>query len=135
MQGTTNERFIQALIAERNIPNVKIVQTRDAAEAILTFETRRSDVLYSEEVVLNGLASKSRQKNEFTVVGDFLTVDTYGLMMRRNDADFRLLVNRTLSEMYKRGDMEKLYKKWLEPIGFSMTDLARASYKLGAIDE
>ena len=37
--------------------------------------------------------------------------------MRRGDHDFRLAVNRVLARIYRSGDIEQIYARWLGPLG------------------
>ena len=38
-------------------------------------------------------------------------------MLRRGDHDFRLAVNRVLARIYRSGEIEKIYGRWLGPLG------------------
>jgi glutamate/aspartate transport system substrate-binding protein len=39
------------------------------------------------------------------------------LTLPRGDADFRLLVDRTLAALYKSGDIDPIFIRWLAPYG------------------
>ena len=43
---------------------------------------------------------------------EFFSYEPYGLMLRRNDAAFRLAVNRALAALYRSTDIAPLYEEW-----------------------
>ncbi len=43
--------------------------------------------------------------------------EPYALVVRRDDPDFRLAVNRALVGIYKSGEIDAVYVKWLAPLG------------------
>jgi len=50
--------------------------------------------------------------DDFAVVGRYLSVEPYGIMLRRDEPAFEKLVNRALNEMFQSGEARKLYAKW-----------------------
>jgi glutamate/aspartate transport system substrate-binding protein len=49
-----------------------------------------------------------------TIVGDFLSVEPYAIMMRRDDPDFKKLVDATLARIINDFEINKLYDKWFQ---------------------
>jgi len=43
--------------------------------------------------------------------------EPYGFMVRRNDADFRLVANRALAGIYRSGDIVPIFERWFGAIG------------------
>ncbi len=43
--------------------------------------------------------------------------EPYALVVRRDDPDFRLAVNRALVEIYRSGDIDDIFYRWLGAIG------------------
>ena len=60
--------------------------------------------------------------------------EPYGLMMRRGDASFRLLVNRTLAGLYRSDEMVRIYETWFGGIGRPSNVLVMM-YVLNALPE
>jgi glutamate/aspartate transport system substrate-binding protein len=133
--ASTNERAVKALIDAGKLKNVRILNVKDHAEGLIALETDRVDAYASDDIVLYGLKSKSKIKSDLDIVGRFLSYDPYGLMLSRDDSAFRLLVNKTLADIFRSGEIEKLYSKWLEPLGVPMTPLIKAAYELQAFPE
>ena len=50
------------------------------------------------------------------VAGDF-SVEPYALVLPRNDADYRLAVNRALVALFKSGDIDPIFQRWLGGMG------------------
>lgn len=133
-QGTTNERAVKQLIKSRGL-DVKMLNVRDHGEGFRALETDRVDAYSTDHILLHGLAKKAGNPDRYEVVGRFLTYDPYGLMLPRNDSAFRLVVNRTLSGLYRSGAIVDLYRKWFGPVGAPATDLLEAAFIIQALPE
>lgn len=134
-QGTTNELAVKAAIEELGLEDVKVLPVRDHAEGMLSLETDRVDVYATDHILLYGLMSKSKTPDDFEVVGDFLSYDPYGLMVRRNDSAFELVGKAALAEVFRSGEIADIYNKWFEPLGVPPTPLLLASFALNALPE
>ncbi|MFM9845564.1 MAG: amino acid ABC transporter substrate-binding protein [Hyphomicrobiaceae bacterium] len=133
--GSTNERVVKALIDAGKVKDVRILNLKDHAEALVALETDRIDGYASDDIVLYGLISKSRIKNELEVVGRNLSYEPYGLMLPRDDSAYRLVVNRTLAELFRSGEIEKIYAKWFDPLGVPINPLLKAAFELQALPD
>lgn len=134
-QGTTNERAIKETIEQRGIENVDILSVKDHGQGFLALRTDRVDAYSTDDILLYGLIQKSRNPDDYHVVGDFLSYDPYAIMLPQNDSEFRLLVNSTLAELFRSGEIETIYNKWFEPMGVPMSDLLKASVRIHALPE
>lgn len=130
--GTTNERVIKEIIAEKGL-NVKVLPVKDHAAGFLTLESGRVDAYSTDHVLLFGLISKAKNPDDYAVVGQFLSYDPYALMVRRDDSEFRLLVNETLSGIFRSGEIKGIYDKWFLPLGVPATDLLYAAFEIQAL--
>jgi glutamate/aspartate transport system substrate-binding protein len=140
-QGTTNERVIKALSDKDNL-NIKFLNAKDHGESFLTVESGRAAAFSMDDVLLYGLIAKAKKPKDFEVVGDYLSYDPYGIMYRKNDSDFGVVVNRALSKMMSSGEITKVYEKWFvgklpsgETIGMPMSPLLKAGFQLQALPE
>jgi glutamate/aspartate transport system substrate-binding protein len=58
-------------------------------------------------------------------------------MMRKDDAEFKKLVDATVSNLYKSGEINKIYTKWFQSnippkginLGFPMSDALKEAVK------
>ena len=55
-------------------------------------------------------------------------------MVRRNDAAFRLAVNRTLAEIYRSGNIVPIYERWFGAFGKPSTAIL-SMYLLNGLPE
>ena len=133
-QGTTNERAVKAAAESMNI-DFKVLPVRDHAEGMLSLETDRVDAYATDHILLYGLMSKSKNPDQFEVVGDFLSFDPYALMVRRDDSAFELIGKKTLAAVFRSSEIDAIYDKWFKPLGVPQTDLLKAAFKLGALPE
>lgn len=146
-QGTTNERVIKALSDKENL-NIKFLNAKDHAESFLTVESGRAAAFSMDDVLLYGLMAKAKKPKDFEVVGDYLSYDPYGIMFRKNDDDFGVVVRRAVSalmrgeQMGSLGTISKMYDKWFveklpdgSTIGMPMSDLLRKAMIANALPE
>lgn len=133
--GSTNERVVKALIDAGKLKNVRILNLKDHAEALVALETDRIDGYASDDIVLYGLISKSRIKNDLEVIGRNLSYEPYGVMLPRDDSAFRLVANKTLADLFRSGEIDKVYAKWFDPLGVPVNPLLKAAFELQALPE
>lgn len=133
--GSTNEKAVKALIDAGQAKSAKLVVVKDYADGIAALEAKGADAFATDDIVLFGLLAKSSKKQELEVIGRFLTYDPYGVMVRRNDSDFRLAVNKALARTFRSGEIAKIYAKWFEPMAVPMGPLLEAGFALQAIPE
>lgn len=115
-QGTTNEKVLHALNDKLNL-GIKILPTKDQPQAWAALESDRTDAHMTDEVVEYGLIAKSKDPDQYMVTGRLLSFDPYAIVIRRDDSAFRSLGNHVLAELYRSGEWEKIYNKWMSTIG------------------
>jgi glutamate/aspartate transport system substrate-binding protein len=138
--GGTNERAAQVEIDTKKIKlRGEMLKVKDNSQAMLNLEQGRADAFTSDDVVLFGLKSTSKNPDEWEVVGPYFSYDPYGMMIPRNNDDFRLLGDKTIARLIQSGEMEAIYKKWFEPgptnINYPMSDLLKANFSLIALPD
>ena len=138
--GGTNERAAQVEIDTKKIKiRGEMLKVKDNSQAMLNLEQGRADAFTSDDVVLYGLKSTSKNPDEWEVVGPYFSYDPYGMMIPRNNDDFRLLGDKTIARLVQSGEIEAIYKKWFEPgptnINYPMSDLLKTNFKLIAFPD
>jgi ABC-type amino acid transport substrate-binding protein len=113
--GTTTER---ALVQALNLQDAAaiIVPVKSSEEGAAQLASGKVDAYAADRLVLTELQLRSNEQSFTVMAGDF-SYEPYGLVLPRADADFRLAVNRALVALYKRGDMDPIYQRWLAPLG------------------
>lgn len=112
--GTTNEKAFKAEADKLGI-KVNYVMVKDHPQGMLNMESGRTDAYASDDVLLYGMISASKNPSQWDVVGRFLSYDPYGIMIPRNDSDYRLLATRVIADLMRSGEMQKIYDKWFNP--------------------
>jgi glutamate/aspartate transport system substrate-binding protein len=114
--GATNLRQISELNDERHL-GLTIVAAKDNAEAFRMVESDRAAALVQDDVLLYSLVANSAAPADYSVSNQALSVEPYGIMMRRNDAAFKKVVDDAVSAIYRSGEIDRIYAKWfLEPV-------------------
>jgi glutamate/aspartate transport system substrate-binding protein len=109
--GTTSDRYIKEYLQGKNI-KLKNVYGKDHAESFLMVDSGRAAAFVMDDVLLAGLRANAKNPNAFAIVGDALSVEPYGVMMRKGDPQFKQVVDKTLANLMKNGEATKLYNKW-----------------------
>ena len=106
--GATNER----LLKEKH-PQAQLVTFPNQAAAFTALEEGKLDAFCNDEVQLYGLKYKSKSPRDWELLGaEWLSYEPYGMAMRKNDSDFRAVVNNALMEAIEGGEYFNLYEKW-----------------------
>jgi len=133
--GTTNETVLKDTLAARSI-NAKVRVVDSHVEALQLLADRKVDAMAGDRATLLGLGFESQGgQNHLVITTDMLSFEPYGLPLRRNDADFRLAVNRSLSALYLRGDVGRSWEKWFGRYGVKPTSLLLTLYRLNSFAE
>ena len=109
--GTTSEKMLKQMNAER-LMNIKFIDSPDHNESFKAVQDGRAVAFPMDDVLLYGLISKSGKPGDFDVVGKYLSVEPYGIMLRKDDPQFEKLVDRALNELFQSGEVRRIYNKW-----------------------
>ena len=114
--GTTNAQVIRKYSADKNL-DMQLILGKDHDDSLLLVETDRAVAFAMDDILLFGLMANSKNPAALEVVGDSLQVEPYGCMLRKDDPEFKTLVDGTLTRLMKSGEFSKLYDKWfMSPI-------------------
>ena len=103
-------------------------------EGLAAIEKGSADAFASDRGILVGLAVTSKDPSLFALPGILFSYEPYGFMVRRNDAAFRLAVNRTLAEIYRSGNIVPIYDRWFGAFGKPSTAIL-SMYLLNGLPE
>jgi glutamate/aspartate transport system substrate-binding protein len=67
-----------------------------------------------DDILLYGLVANSKNPGDFHISSESLGTEPYSLMFRKDDPQFKKLVDDTMTQIYKSGDIEKIYHKWFQ---------------------
>jgi glutamate/aspartate transport system substrate-binding protein len=114
--GTTNIKQITEINAQKGL-GLNILAAKDHAEAFLMLETDRTAAFVMDDIILYGLVATSKSPADYMIGTAALSVEPYGIMLRRGDPAFKHVVDSTMIGIYKSGEINTIYEKWfLKPI-------------------
>lgn len=106
-QGSTNARIIR-----ERVPTARLVEFPDQPAAFQALAQGQVHAYTNDGIQLAGLKAKAPKPDEWLVVGEFYSYEPYGMAMRKNESDFRHLVNMGLMQAIESGQYFEIYDKW-----------------------
>jgi ABC-type amino acid transport substrate-binding protein len=131
--GTTNESAVNEQLKRRQL-NATVVPFKTRDEAFAALEDGKVDAFASDKMLLLGAARNARDQKSLFLMADQLSFEPYGIVLPRNDPDFRLAVNAGLAQLYRSGEIMEIFGRWFGALG-DPGPVVRAVYLLGAIPE
>ena len=131
--GTTTETALQKFLKEEFV-SAKYVPVKNHLEGLAALEKGLAEAFASDRGILIGLAVTSKDPTRFALPSILFSYEPYGFMLRRNDAAFRLAVNRALAGLYRSGEIAPLYERWFGGFGKPSPAIA-AMYMLNGLPE
>jgi glutamate/aspartate transport system substrate-binding protein len=114
--GTTNIKQITEINGQQNL-GMNIISANGHPEAFQMVETGRAVAFVMDDILLYSLASQSRSPGDYAISSGALSVEPYGIMLRKDDAAFKKVVNAAMTNLYKSGQINPIYEKWfLKPV-------------------
>jgi glutamate/aspartate transport system substrate-binding protein len=111
--GTNTALFVNKMNSEENL-GMTITQGKDHAESFLLVETGRASAWMEDDVLLAGFRANAKSPADFRLLDKSYPSDPYALMIRKDDPQFKALVDDALAQLMRSGEFEKLYSQWFE---------------------
>lgn len=111
--GTTTLKQMTILNNEQQL-GMNIVVGKDHPESFLMLETGRAVAEANDDILLASQVATSRNPGEYEITKEALSVEPYGIMLRRDDPAFKQVVDAALTRFYQSDDYPKLYAKWFQ---------------------
>lgn len=106
-QGSTNARIIR-----ERVPSARLLEFPDQPAAFQALAQGQVQAYTNDGIQLAGLKAKAPKPGEWAVVGEYYSYEPYGMAMRKNDSDFRQVINVALMKAIASGKYFELYNKW-----------------------
>ncbi len=114
--GTTTLKLMTMLNTERKL-GMKILVGKDHPESFLMLETERAQAEANDDILLAAQVATSKAPVDFAVSGEAMSVEPYGIMLRKGDAPFKKAVDEALYKVYQSDEIQRIYNKWfMSPI-------------------
>ena len=111
--GTNTALFVNKMNNEEKL-GMNIMQGKDHAESFLLVETGRASAWMEDDILIAGFRANAKNPADFKLLDKAYPSDPYALMLRKDDRQFKTLVDATLAELMRSGEFEKLYTRWFE---------------------
>jgi glutamate/aspartate transport system substrate-binding protein len=114
--GTSNLKLITQINGDKNL-GMNIISANGHPEAFQMVETGRAVAFVMDDILLYSLVANSRNPGEFELSKEFLSLEPYGIMLRKDDPAFQKIADDATADLYKSGRINAIYDKWfLKPI-------------------
>jgi glutamate/aspartate transport system substrate-binding protein len=92
---------------------MNIIPANGHPEAFQMVETGRAVAFIMDDILLYTLVASARTPGDYTISSDALSLpEPYGIMLRKDDPAFKKVVDNAMIQIYKSGDIVKIYNKW-----------------------
>ena len=134
VKDTTTVEQLNAYL-KQNLIDAEVVVVSDRKDGMLRLNRGGIDAFASDQIVLIGQVIEALSPNQYSLVNETFSYEPYALVVRRNDADFRLVANKALVQMYRSGQHIQIFKKWIGRIGIQPPPILIAMYQLNTLPE
>ena len=134
VKATTTAAELKKLFQDTSI-DAEVVLLNSAKEGIDALRKKKIDAFSSDQVILIGLALKEHDSMNFEIKSEVFSFEPFALAVRRNDADFRLVADRVISELYRSRKILEIYDKWIGTFSRKRLPIYDAMIKLNATPE
>jgi len=111
--GTTNIKGMTEINAAKNL-GMNIISANGHSEAFQMVETGRAVAFAMDDILLAGLVAQARTPSDYAISSEATSVEPYGIMLRKDDAAFKKVVDAAMVQIYKSGQINAIYAKWFE---------------------
>jgi len=114
--GTTTERALTAQLSAIGAP-ATLVPVANLAEGMAALAAGKVDGVAGDRIVLTWQRARAAKPVTYAFVGDDFSYEPYAIVVRRDDPDFRLAVNRALVGLYRSGEIDAIFHRWFGGLG------------------
>jgi len=134
-KGTTSEKLFAQLHA-REIQGADLQTFGSNIDALKALQTGKVAAFPQDDVLLSGLLSTLQDRDKYVLAGDYLSIEPYAIMVRKDDAGLRSFIDKTLADLYASGEINRIYEKWFntQSLQVPMSRLTREAFTRPAKD-
>jgi glutamate/aspartate transport system substrate-binding protein len=92
--------------------DVKEIYGKDHAESMQLLATGRAAAFVMDDILLAGQIANQQNPGDFFIIPESLRQEPYSMMLRRDDPQFKALVDRAVGAVMKSGEINRIYAKW-----------------------
>jgi glutamate/aspartate transport system substrate-binding protein len=112
--GTNNIVQLNEVNTKRNL-GMRILSAKTMAEAFLMLSTDRAVALVTDDILLASFIAASSEPSAYAISAEpFGPVEPYALVMRRDDPEFKRVVDKALADFFATPAAKQTYAKWFQ---------------------
>jgi glutamate/aspartate transport system substrate-binding protein len=110
--GTTSVPLLKKYDKTANV-EIKEIYGKDHAESFLLLAQDRVSAFVMDDILLAGQIANSGKPGDYMILsGESLRTEPYSMMLRKDDPQFKALVDKTVGNVMKSGEIDQIYAKW-----------------------
>ncbi|AJA45214.1 glutamate/aspartate ABC transporter substrate-binding protein [Frischella perrara] len=109
--GTTSEIRLNQL-NNRDKLKIRIITPKDHGDTFNALETGRAAAFLMDDALLAGERSRAVNPAEWKIVGEPLSYESYGCMIRKGDTQFKQLIDKVIADAQTSGKALESYNRW-----------------------
>jgi glutamate/aspartate transport system substrate-binding protein len=109
--GTTSVQLLRKNERANGI-DFKEVFGKDHADSFLLLESDRADAFVMDATILIGNIVNSKSPSDYKIVGEVLSNEPIGIMVRKDDAGIKKIGDDTLRDLVASRELSQIYDKW-----------------------
>jgi glutamate/aspartate transport system substrate-binding protein len=130
--GTTSVPLLKQYEKTKHV-DVKEIYGKDHAESFLLLAQDRVSAFVMDDILLAGQIANSGSPGDYVIIPESLRQEPYSMMLRKDDPQFKALVDKTIGGVMKSGEINQIYAKWftspIAPKGINMNFPATPAIK------
>ncbi|MGI9290518.1 MAG: hypothetical protein ACR2QG_04470, partial [Gammaproteobacteria bacterium] len=132
--GTSTAPALAKFI-EDSLIDAELIEAESLDAAMDMLDAGEVDAVADDQIVLIGQILDSKDPAAHMLSHDLYSFEPYALVVKRDDAAFRLVANRALAKLYRSGQYKQLYDRWFGRFGIQPSPILAAMYELQALPE
>jgi glutamate/aspartate transport system substrate-binding protein len=91
---------------------VKEIYGKDHAEAFLLMAEDRAAAFVMDDILLAGQIANAKRPELYKILPESLRQEPYSMMLRKDDPQFKALVDKAVGDVMRSGEIVGIYEKW-----------------------
>jgi glutamate/aspartate transport system substrate-binding protein len=109
--GTTSVPLLKGYEKTKSA-DIKEIYGKDHAESFLLLAQDRTAAFVMDDILLAGQIANASNPGDYMIIPESLRTEPYSMMLRKDDPQFKALVDKTITGVMKSGEINKIYAKW-----------------------
>ncbi len=133
--GNTTTIEVLERVLKARLVDAEVVTVSSATEGIAALNKGEVAAFSSDQVVLIGLAVTRQDQQNYYLAKELFSYEPFALAVKRDDASFRLVADRALSQLNRSKQITAIYRKWFGQFSPEIPLLLKALYKIHTTPE